>query len=442
MQELLFTTILCLLVVAWKNRRRVRQDRFNQAILRQNERDHVQPPPSLHPFIDTDRCMGCGSCMLVCPEANVLGLVKMKAAVLQPDHCVGHGKCEAACPVGAITLVLGTSDNGVEIPVTDEDFQTRVPGVYIAGELGGIGLIRNAMMQGMQCIEFIAGKLNGNHDVFDNHEVYDVVIVGAGPAGLGATLQADARDLRYLTLEQDDIGGAILKYPRRKVVMTAPLHLPGYGKIYFRDVLKEELLLEWKKIIKKTGIKIHTKTRVEKILPAGSIIEVVAGGKRSATRNVVLALGRRGTPRKLGVPGEHLPKVIYQLDDPYDYVGRNCLVIGGGDSALECALMLAEAGARVALSYRQNHITRAKARNRQLIEEAIKKRKIQAFMPSAVKEITEDRVWLEMNDEEKSLPNDDVIIMAGGVMPFEFLKELGVEMRTLYGEPIPSRKAA
>lgn len=430
MQEFLITLGIALLVVTWKYRQHVKQDRVHQTKLQRNKRNGVKPPPSLHPFIDSNRCIGCGSCVSACPEGNVLGLINMKSVLLQPDHCVGHGKCEAVCPVGAITLVLGTRENGVEVPVMDEFFQTRIPGVYVVGELGGIGLIRNAMLQGMQCIDGIAAR--SQNGVVD----YDVVIVGAGPAGLGATLQAAAKKLRYATLEQDEIGGTILKFPRRKVVMTAPLNLPGYGKIHFRDVLKEDLLLEWKKIIKKTEIQILTQKRVDKIIPQRRILEVIAGGERYTTHNVVLALGRRGTPRKLGVPGEQLPKVIYQMDDPTNYARRNCLVVGGGDSAIECALMLAEAGAHVSLSYRQSGITRAKPRNRQMLEAAIRSNRIRAYMPSVVKEITPRAVRLELEGAEKSIPNDDVMIMAGGVLPFEFLKEIGIEMRTLYGEPI------
>ncbi|MEK7727191.1 MAG: NAD(P)-binding domain-containing protein, partial [candidate division KSB1 bacterium] len=319
------------------------------------------------------------------------------------------------------------------IPVTDESFQTRVPGIFVVGELGGIGLIRNAMLRGLECLATIAAQPQ------QRGVDYDVIIVGAGPAGLGATLQAAAKKLRYLTLEQEDLGGTVAKYPRRKVVMTAPLHLPGYGKIYFRDVHKEDLLQEWRKIIAHTGVRIQTRMRVEKIVRRDDFIEVLSAGRRYTASHVVLALGRRGTPRKLDVPGETLSKVIYQLDDPREFARRDCLVVGGGDSALECALLLAEAGARVSFSYRQKNISRAKPRNRQLFEAAVRARTIQTFLPSEVQEITATAVRLHGEGVEHVLPNDDVIVMIGGVLPFDFLKELGIEMRTLYGEPLPGK---
>lgn len=434
MLELGITLVIGILIVFWRTNQSRRKEHEHQRKLDQNRREGVQAPSSLHPFIHDDVCIGCGSCVTACPEQHVLGLVNMKSVLLQPDHCVGHGKCEAACPVGAITLVLGSAKTGVEVPLTDEFFQTRVPGIYIAGELRGIGLIRNSLQQGMQCIDAIAAKQrSGRAD-------YDVIIVGAGPAGLGATLQAAAKRLRYLTLEQEDIGGTVLKYPRRKVVMTAPIHLPGYGKIHFRDVAKEDLLQEWQKIIRKTGVKIQTRRRVDKIRRRDDFIEVIAGAECYTTNTVVLALGRRGTPRKLGVPGEQLAKVIYQLDDPRQFTGRRCLVVGGGDSALECALMLAEAGSHVTLSYRQKNIARAKPRNKQMLEAAIKAHRVQAYLPSSVKEITATAVKLDLEGVEKILPNDDVIIMAGGVLPFDFLKEIGINMRTLYGEPLPGAR--
>ena len=422
-------------VIIWSQRRR-QQKILASNRLAQNAAAETKAPPSLHPFIDTTQCIGCGSCVQACPEQNVLSLVDMKAALVQPDHCVGHGKCETACPVGAITLVIGTHDNGVDVPVTDEFFETNVPGMYVVGELRGIGLIRNSLRQGMQCIDRIAAKPQRQRAAFD------VIIVGAGPAGLGATLQAAAKKMRYLTLEQNDIGGTILSYPRQKIVMTAPVHLPGYGKIYFRDVRKEDLLAEWQKIIAATGVKIHTKKRVEKISKTGARFEVIAAGEKYSANHVLLALGRRGTPRQLGVPGEHLPKVIYQLDDPREFAGRQCLVVGGGDSALECALLLAEAGARVTLSYRQKSFTRAKSRNRQMLADAINNRRLRAWLPSQVKVITPDAVRLEINGVEKSIPNDAVIVMAGGILPFDFLKEIGIQMRTLHGEPLPGKSIA
>lgn len=430
-----FIVGIAALVIVWNQRRRQKKIPADQQVASM-EAAEIKTPPSLHPFIDPTQCIGCGSCVQACPEQNVLGLVNMKATLVQPDHCVGHGKCEAACPVGAITLVLGAHDNGVDVPVTDEFFETNVPGMYVVGELRGIGLIRNSLLQGMQCIDHIATK-SRRHGA-----EHDVIIVGAGPAGLGATLQAAAKKMRYLTLEQNDIGGTILKYPRQKIVMTAPIHLPGYGKIHFRDVRKEDLLAEWEKIIRKTGVQIHTKKNVEKIFKTGVHFEVVAAGEKYSAANVILALGRRGTPRLLGVPGEHLPKVIYQLDDPREFAGRQCLVVGGGDSALECALMLAEVGARVTLSYRQKNITRAKPRNRQLLEAAINSRRLRAFLPSQVKAITVNTVQLEINGTEKNIPNDAVIVMAGGILPFEFLKEIGIAMRTLYGEPLPGKNVA
>ena len=432
MQEILFIIAAACLVLVWKSWQRQREDRSNISRVQQNEREQIKAPPSLHPLIDLDRCIGCGSCVNACPEHGVLGLIQMRAVLLQPDHCVGHGKCETACPMGAISLVLGTSDNGVEIPVTNENFQTRVPGVYIAGELGGIGLIRNSILQGIQCIDAIAA--NRTHSSAE----HDVIIVGCGPAGLGATLQAATKRLRYLTLEQYDVGGTILNFPKRKLVMTAPVNLPGYGKIQFRDILKEDLLAEWYRIVQKTGVKIKTRCRVEKILrrPEGLLEVMTTSGKYTAS-NVILALGRGGTPRKLGVPGEELPRVSYRLQDPDEFRGRKCLVVGGGDSAIECALMLAEAGAKVSFSYRQKSFGRAKPRNRQRIEEAISKRVIKAYLPSNVKEIRPEGVRLESEGREFAIPNDDVIIMAGGVLPVDFLKDIGIEMRTLRGEPLP-----
>ena len=150
---------------------------------------------------------------------------------------------------------------------------------------------------------------------------------------------------------------------------------------------------------------------------------------------MLLTVGRRGTPRKLGVPGEELPKVVYRLIEPEQYRGKHVLVVGGGDSALEAAASVAEAGAAgVTLSYRGDAFQRAKPRNRERVAAAQKTGILSVVLKSQVKEIHADRVVLKTDAGQKSLPNDDVIVNAGGVLPNEFLKSIGIQVVTKWGE--------
>src|SRR6516225_4595526 len=155
-------------------------------------------PTSLHPRIDPVKCLGCGACARACPEGDVLGLINGKAVLVEPTNCIGHGACKTACPTGAISLVFGSETRGVELPRLGPDFQTNVAGLFIAGELGGMGLIRNAIEQGRQAMESVASL-----DGIGRAGSLDVIIVGCGPAGLSASLAALGRKLRFLTLEQD-----------------------------------------------------------------------------------------------------------------------------------------------------------------------------------------------------------------------------------------------
>jgi thioredoxin reductase (NADPH) len=386
-------------------------------------------PFSLHPAIDPMICLGCGACGNACPEGGVIGLIGTTTELIEPTRCIGHGACSAACPTGAITLVFGTATRGIDLPKIGPDFQTNVPGLFIAGELGGMGLIRNAVEQGRQAVESIH-KLGGAGDGSD----YDLVIVGSGPAGLAAALAAKFYKLRYLVIEQDDLGGAVFKYPRGKVVMTAPAKLPIVGSVNFRETTKEALLEFWRCIEKEQGLKVRYRERVERIENHGGSFSVHTTAGVEKARYVLLAIGRRGTPRKLGVPGEELEKVVYQLVDPQQYRGRSILVVGGGDSALEAASGIAEQpGTAVTLSYRGAVFSRAKQANRDRVDLLSKEGRLRVMLGSTVKSISSATVDIEWNGRCEAYNNDFVIVCAGGTLPTEFLKSAGVDMETKFG---------
>lgn len=386
-------------------------------------------PASLHPLIDPAKCLGCGACVTACPEKKILGLIGGKSQLINPTSCVGHGACKQACPFDAITLVFGTAKRGVDIPLVQPNFETNVPGIFIAGELGGMGLIRNAIRQGIEATNSIAQMARSK-----SADQLDVVIVGAGPAGIAATLNAMQHKLRFVTLEQDSFGGTVSHYPRGKIVMTAPAVLPLVGKMHFRETSKESLMAFWETIKSKTGLKINTHERVDKIEQSGNGFLITSSKGSYQTKAVLLSIGRRGTPRKLGVPGEDLSKVVYRLIDPEQYRGQKVLVVGGGDSALEAALSIAdEPNTQVSISYRSEAFSRAKPKNRDKINSAIESKKIQAYMKSNVKEIKPDSVVIEQEGNVFSIENDAVIISAGGILPTAFLKSIGIEVETKYG---------
>ena len=389
----------------------------------------LMEPPTLHPEIDPTRCIGCGACVRACPEGEILGLINGKATLVEPSECIGHGACRAACPSDAIRLVFGTERRGVDIPHVGSDFQTNVPGVFIAGELGGMGLIRNAIEQGRQAIDLVRAL-----DRLGQPDTYDVVIVGGGPAGFSASLAAMQHRLRFVTVEQDSFGGAVAHSPRGKLVMTAPATLPLIGTVKFREVNKEKLLAFWHGVAQRTGLRINYRVRVDRVPHRGADLEVGTTRGRYPTRSVLLAIGRRGTPRQLGVPGEHLPKVVYRLSGPEQYRGRHVLVVGGGDSALEAAVSVAaEPGTTVTLCHRGEGFTRAKLMNRERVQAAQKSGRLKVLMQSDVRRIGTNNVELNHKSELTAIRNDTVIVCAGGILPTGFLKSIGIEVETKYG---------
>jgi len=390
----------------------------------------ISEPVTLHPKIDPNSCILTGACVDSCPEGDILGIVNGRAQIVSPTKCIGHGACQTACPTDAISLVFGTATRGVEIPSVKETFETNVEGIYIAGELGGMGLIRNAMTQGKEAVEYISKSLNGK-----GNDCLDLVIIGAGPAGIAAALQAKKEGLKYITLEQEDLfGGTILSFPRQKLVMTQPMQIPMYGKFNKYEIQKEELLDLLQNVIEQYGININFAEKVESIVSTNNIYSVATNLNKYLTHRVLLTIGRRGSPRKLCVSGETSTKVAYKLLDPEQYQQKHILVVGGGDSAVEAAIALSEQeGTKVKLSYRKDAFSRIKLKNKEKIEAISKAGIVNIILNSVVESIEVDKVILKVGDDTVTIKNDFVFVFIGGELPVKLLNNIGITMEKKFG---------
>jgi thioredoxin reductase (NADPH) len=428
-----FAILLILVVLLIYIKKQKRESKEVDVKIEHAKTEGIHEPVSLYPVVDPNRCIKSGACIDACPEHDILGIRNGRATIINASHCIGHGACFRACPVEAISLWIGTEKRGVDLPDVSPTFETNVHGLYIAGELGGMGLIRNAVSQGREAVENIAKTIKK-----DAKADYDLIVVGAGPAGISATLAAKKYNLKVLTLEQGTLGGTVFSFPRSKIVMTAPMDLPLFGKVKFRETSKTELLDLWHNVLSKNNISIKENAKVEAIVPKDGIFKVeISGGDVYTTKTVLLAIGRRGTPRKLNVPGEETEKVAYRLLEPEEIKGKQILVVGGGDSAIESALLLAHEN-NVTLSYRNEAFNRIKVRNAEKINEAIKNNLIDVKFNSKIVSIETDSVSYTMNDSTEILKmkNDVVYIFAGGELPTQFLKKVGIDVTTKYGESI------
>lgn len=399
------------------------------AKVEQAKEDGLHEPVSLYPFIDLGTCIKSGGCVEACPEKDILGILQGAGTLIQASNCVGHGACFHACPVEAISLVIGTEKRGVDLPHVSEDYETNVPGIYIAGELGGMGLIKNSVEQGRSAIENMI-----NAGIRKDDSTIDVIIVGAGPAGIAASLMAKKHKLNFLTLEQDTLGGTVYTFPRSKIVMTAPMDLPLYGKVKLYDTSKQELLDVWNDALTKNNISIKEKTKVDAIVPENGVFRVTTlKGEEFVTKNVLLAIGRRGSPRKLGVQGEMTQKVAYRLLEPELIENKEVVVVGGGDSAVESALLLADNN-NVVLSYRKDKFSRIKPKNREKILSAIEEGLLKVMYNTNVTNIAKEFVQIKnLDGKETNLKNDLVYIFAGGELPTQFLQKAGVKITKRFG---------
>jgi putative YpdA family bacillithiol system oxidoreductase len=385
-------------------------------------------PKAQHPHIDSNYCIGCGTCTSVCPEGDVLAMIAGKAVIVNGHKCIGHGLCADACPVGAITMVMASPSMAADMPYLTPEFETTVANLFIVGELGGLALIKNAVNQGRDCVDTIAARLKAKASAKAIPGVHDLLVIGAGPAGISASLRAIENKLNYLTIERDEIGGTVAKYPRQKLVMTSPVEFPMYGKFKKMQLSKENLLAFWDMILNRADFNVSTGEKVEDVKKGeDGIFTVATVNNQYRARAVILALGRAGEPRKLGVKGEDLPKVMNRLIEADHYINKKILVIGGGDSAVEAAMGLAsQSGNQVTLSYRSERFSRIKERNTKRIEDFMKSGKIRMLFNSNPVEFKPESVIIDVAGKVEEIPNDFVWIFAGGTPPNAFLKKIGV----------------
>jgi thioredoxin reductase/NAD-dependent dihydropyrimidine dehydrogenase PreA subunit len=425
--------VFLLLIVWYYVRKLSKESKLVEAKIEQAKVDGLYEPVSLHPVVNPNSCIKSGACISACPEHDILGIRNGRATTINASRCIGHGACFHACPTQAITLVIGTEKRGVDLPHVDQTFETNVPGIYIAGEIGGMGLIRNAVEQGRQAVEHLVKKIDKK-----NQADYDLLVVGAGPAGISATLAAKKHKLSVVTLEQDSLGGTVFTFPRSKIVMTAPMELPLYGKVRLYETSKVELLDLWTDVMSKHDISIIERMKVESINRVnGHFVVETKSGQSYSARKVLLAIGRRGTPRKLNIPGEESTKVAYRLLEPEQIHEKNIVVVGGGDSAIEAALLLCRQN-RVVLSYRKDVFSRIKPKNKAQVDQMISEGVIDIRFNTNLVEIKDGSVLI--TDPEKTdpveLPNDLVYIFAGGELPTKFLESAGIQITKKFGEAI------
>ncbi|MCX6269962.1 MAG: NAD(P)-binding domain-containing protein [Bacteroidetes bacterium] len=427
--------LLCLLAIwfyLWKQKRNSKI--VEEKILKAREQG-LYEPVSLHPVVDENKCIKTGACIAACPEKDILGIRNGKATTINASRCIGHGACFHACPTKAITLYIGTEKRGVDLPDIRDNFETNVPGIFIAGELGGMGLIKNSVSQGQQVVDYITKVLKDNNK---DPETLDLIIVGAGPAGIAASLTAKKHNLRFIVFEQDTLGGTVFTFPRSKIVMTSAMNLPLYGKVKLLETSKSELLELWKEVLQKNDITIRENTKIESITKHSGHFKVeTLQGENHKAKTVLLAIGRRGSPRKLGIPGESLEKVAYRLLEPEEIKGTKIVVVGGGDAAVESALLLADHN-QVILSYRNDAFSRIKPKNNEAITQAMNDGKLEVRFNSELVEIADKNVVIASASDQsrQTIPNDLVYIFAGGELPTQFLQKIGIQITTKFGEAI------
>ncbi len=320
------------------------------------------------------------------------------------------------------------------LPAIRADGATAVPGVYIAGDLTGIPLLKFALDSGARVARTIAGD-PGLRAGGDARGALDLIIIGAGVAGMAAAVEARRLGLSIEVLESSEPFATLVNFPRAKPIFTYPGAMTPAGALQVTAGVKEALVEELRAQVDQAGVRPMAAHALRVAREGGGLGVRLEDGRTLKARRVLIAVGRSGDFRRLGVPGESLPKVFNRLHDPRDFAGRDVLVVGGGDSALEAANALAAGGASVTLSYRKTAFTRPKPENVEMLERLRGQARVTLRLGTNVKEIREREVVLSGADgTTETLPNHEVFVMIGRKAPLDFFRRSGL---AIAGEMTP-----
>jgi thioredoxin reductase/Pyruvate/2-oxoacid:ferredoxin oxidoreductase delta subunit len=315
------------------------------------------------------------------------------------------------------------------LPIVDKRYESNVRGIFLVGDVTGLPLVKVAANQGHEVIEGIekAGIIRSDGEA----EGLDLVIIGGGPAGISAAIEAAKRGWKYVVLERSKVASTVRSFPPGKKVYAEPRSIENISELQTgRDLDKDEFLQLVQEAVERHDLNIKEGTDVSRVrkLKDGTFEVEIKGGSPFPCRNVLVAVGRQGQPRLLNVPGADMAhKVTYRFHTVEDYKNKNVLVVGGGNSAIEAALMLKDAN-KVTLAYRGDNLYRAKEENRQLIDEAIAAGELTALFESNVVEVRENEVDIDVAGTTSTIANDNVVIQIGSLPPIDFLHDMGLEL--------------